>query len=97
MLPSQSPFVFCICSERRTKVIDDESDYYSSGSVWLSETERQKLKSQEDTERARKHASRRDARFVLDFAGLLDVLHIFCAILAITQVFFSYCLRTSDC
>ncbi|XP_034245904.1 activating signal cointegrator 1 [Thrips palmi] len=56
-------------SERRTKVIDDESDYYSSSSVWLSETERQKLKSQEDAERARKHASRRDARFTLDFAG----------------------------
>ncbi|KAJ1530934.1 hypothetical protein ONE63_005771 [Megalurothrips usitatus] len=56
-------------SERRTKVIDDESDYYSSSSVWLSEGERQKLKSQEDAERARKHASRKDARFTLDFAG----------------------------
>lgn len=63
--------VLCLSfeSERRTKVIDDESDYYSANSVWLSEAERQKLKSQEDAERARKHASRRDARFTLDFAG----------------------------
>lgn len=56
-------------SERRTKVIDDESDYYSTNSVWLSDAERKKLKSQEDAERARKHASRKDARFTLDFAG----------------------------
>lgn len=56
-------------SERRTKVIDDESDYYSSNSVWLSESEKIKLKSQEEAERARKHASRREARFTLDFAG----------------------------
>ncbi|KAK3924882.1 Activating signal cointegrator 1 [Frankliniella fusca] len=56
-------------SERRTKVIDDESDYYSSNSVWLSESERSKLRSQEEAERARKHASRREARFTLDFAG----------------------------
>ena len=58
-----------LCSERRTKVIDDDMDYYSIHSVWLSPKEKEVLKKRLETEQAKKHASRLDARFTLDFAG----------------------------
>lgn len=56
-------------SERRTTVIDDESDYFKSNSVWLSEVERKKLVSLEDELRGQKHASRMSKKVTLDFAG----------------------------
>ncbi|PSN34001.1 Activating signal cointegrator 1 [Blattella germanica] len=37
-------------SEKRTRVIDDESDYFTSNSVWLSKAERDKLKQKEEDE-----------------------------------------------
>lgn len=56
-------------SEKRTTVIDDESDYFKSNSVWLSETEKKKLVSLEDQLREQKHASRLSRKVTLDFAG----------------------------
>lgn len=56
-------------SERRTKVIDDESDYFTLNSVWLSKAEREKLQQRAEELQARRHASRLDRRVTLDFAG----------------------------
>ncbi|XP_067003782.2 activating signal cointegrator 1 [Anabrus simplex] len=56
-------------SEKRTKVIDDESDYFAINSVWLSKAEREKLKHREEEIQAKRHASRLDRKVTLDFAG----------------------------
>lgn len=55
--------------ERRTTVIDDESDYFKSNSVWLSQEEKKKLVALEDQLRGQKHASRLNRKVTLDFAG----------------------------
>ncbi|XP_011639868.1 activating signal cointegrator 1 [Pogonomyrmex barbatus] len=60
-------------SARRTKVIDDESDYYQSNSIWLSHEERKKLKKQEEEMQSRKHASRLDRKVAIDFMGRVVV------------------------
>lgn len=62
-----------IYSARRTKVIDDESDYYQSNSIWLSHEERKKLQKQEEEELTRKHASRLDRKVAIDFMGRVIV------------------------
>lgn len=56
-------------SERRTTVIDDESDYFKSNSVWLSEEEKKKLVTLEEQLRDQKHSSRLSRKVTLDFAG----------------------------
>ncbi|XP_020278553.1 activating signal cointegrator 1 [Pseudomyrmex gracilis] len=56
-------------SARRTKVIDDESDYYQSSNIWLSTGEREKLQKQEADRHAAKHASRLDRNIKIDFMG----------------------------
>lgn len=56
-------------SERRTTVIDDESDYFKANSVWLSDEERKKLKALETQLRENKHASRLSRKVTFDFAG----------------------------
>lgn len=56
-------------SEKRTTVIDDESDYFKTNSVWLSDAERSKLKKLEEEMNAKKHASRRSQKVTIDFAG----------------------------
>lgn len=61
------------CSERRTKVIDDESDYFTVNSVWLSKAEREKLQQCAEELQAKRHASRLDRRVTLDFAGECEV------------------------
>lgn len=58
-------------TQKRTRVIDDEGEYFSIGSVWLSPSEREKLEKKETADREKKHASRLQAKFTLDFAGLL--------------------------
>lgn len=62
-----------IYSARRTKVIDDESDYFQSNSIWLSHDERKKLQKQEEEILARKHASRLDRKVAIDFTGRVIV------------------------
>lgn len=54
---------------KRTAVIDDESDYFKSNSVWLSEEEKSKLSKLETELRDNKHASRLQKKVTLDFAG----------------------------
>lgn len=56
-------------SEKRTTVIDDESDYFTSNSVWLSDGERKKIKRLEAEFNERKHASRLSRKVTLDFGG----------------------------
>lgn len=57
-------------SVRRTQVLDDESDYFATDSnQWLSPNEREKLRKKEEELRELRHASRKDRRITLDFAG----------------------------
>ncbi|XP_034536828.1 activating signal cointegrator 1 isoform X2 [Notolabrus celidotus] len=57
-------------SVRRTQVLDDESDYFATESnQWLSPGEREKLKKKEEELRELRHASRKDRKITLDFAG----------------------------
>ncbi|XP_014239981.1 activating signal cointegrator 1 [Cimex lectularius] len=54
-------------SEQRTKVIDDESDYFSTNSVWLPKEMREELKRKEEELQALKHS--RAKHLILDFTG----------------------------
>ncbi|XP_038557726.1 activating signal cointegrator 1 isoform X3 [Micropterus salmoides] len=57
-------------SVRRTQVLDDESDYFATESnQWLSPGEREKLRKKEEELRQLRHASRKDRKITLDFAG----------------------------
>ncbi|XP_037937606.1 activating signal cointegrator 1 [Teleopsis dalmanni] len=56
-------------SEKRTTVIDDEMDYFEENSVWLSDAEREKLKSLQNNLQDKKHASRAQRKYKIDFAG----------------------------
>ncbi|ELT87196.1 hypothetical protein CAPTEDRAFT_221890 [Capitella teleta] len=57
-------------SAKRTKVLDDESDYFTTDSnAWLSDSEKAALQKREDELRAVRHASRLDKKFTFDFAG----------------------------
>lgn len=56
-------------SEKRTTVIDDESDYFRSNSVWLNDEERARMQRLQAELDAKKHASRLATRVTLDFTG----------------------------
>ncbi|KAK7486815.1 hypothetical protein BaRGS_00021962 [Batillaria attramentaria] len=57
-------------SVRRTQVIDDECDYFSTDSnQWLSKQDREALRKREEELRSARHGSRRDRKVTLDFAG----------------------------
>ena len=57
-------------SVRRTQVIDDESDYFSTDSnQWLSKTDREALRKREEELRSQRHSSRKERKITLDFAG----------------------------
>lgn len=57
-------------SVKRTQVLDDESDYFAADSnQWLSPGEREKLRRKEEELREIRHASRKDRKITLDFAG----------------------------
>ncbi|XP_043999281.1 activating signal cointegrator 1 isoform X2 [Gambusia affinis] len=57
-------------SVRRTQVLDDESDYFAAESnPWLSPDEREKMRKMEEDLRELRHASRKDRKITLDFAG----------------------------
>ncbi|KAJ8369458.1 hypothetical protein SKAU_G00094860 [Synaphobranchus kaupii] len=57
-------------SVRRTQVLDDESDYFSTDSnQWLSPGEREALRRREVELGELRHASRKDKIITLDFAG----------------------------
>ncbi|CAI9558431.1 unnamed protein product [Staurois parvus] len=57
-------------SVRRTHVIDDESDYFSTDSnQWLSMAEREALRKKEQELQELRHASRLSRKVTIDFAG----------------------------
>ncbi|KAJ7994677.1 hypothetical protein DPEC_G00251960 [Dallia pectoralis] len=57
-------------STRRTQVLDDESDYFATDSnQWLSPNEREQLRKKEEELRELRHASRKNRKITLDFAG----------------------------
>lgn len=56
-------------SERRTRVTDDDSDYFNANSVWLSSEERAKLDKYQRSLHEKKHASRLNKKMTFDFAG----------------------------
>merc|ERR1711997_16136 len=57
-------------SEKRTKVIDDESDYFSVDAYkWMTPEQKSKLKEKEKELREKRHGSRLDRKIDFDFAG----------------------------
>ncbi|XP_069480781.1 activating signal cointegrator 1 isoform X2 [Ambystoma mexicanum] len=57
-------------SARRTRVIDDESDYFATDSnQWLSKQEREALRKREKELQDIRHASRLSRKITFDFAG----------------------------
>jgi hypothetical protein len=54
-------------------VIDDESDYFTVNSVWLSKAEREKLQQRVEELQLRRHASQWNRTFTIDFAGDREV------------------------
>ena len=69
---NSSPFLPhpLISSATCTKVIDDESDYFSvDTNRWLSSDAREALRTKEDSLREQKYGSRRTKAVTLDIAG----------------------------
>ena len=59
-------------SEKRTKVIDDESDYFSVDAYkWMTPEQKSKLKEKEKEIREKRHGSRLDRKIDFDFAGAI--------------------------
>ncbi|CAN7992698.1 unnamed protein product [Ixodes hexagonus] len=56
-------------SERRTRVIDDNCDYYSSDNKWLTPEQREVVRRKEAELKAEQEASKRRHKVTLDFAG----------------------------
>uniref|UniRef100_A0A673GPN4 Thyroid hormone receptor interactor 4 n=1 Tax=Sinocyclocheilus rhinocerous TaxID=307959 RepID=A0A673GPN4_9TELE len=57
-------------SVKRTQVLDDESDYFATDSnQWLSPGEREALRKREEDLWELRHASHKDRKITLDFAG----------------------------
>ena len=61
-------------SAQRTKVIDDQADYFASESPWLSEEEKEVLRKKEQAYRDMKDRLRRKVKITIDFAGTLPYL-----------------------
>ncbi|XP_066952695.1 activating signal cointegrator 1 [Macrobrachium rosenbergii] len=55
-------------SEKRTKVYDDESDYFSTGSRWLSQEQKAKLEKREEELRKKKY-DRSNQKVTIDLLG----------------------------
>ena len=57
-------------SEHRTRVIDDESDYFNAdGNKWLNPKQRDALRAKEKQLRESRHGPKREIKVTLDFAG----------------------------
>jgi len=57
-------------SEKRTRIIDDESDYFAvDTNKWLTPQQREALQKKKEELHAEKHKSRLDRRITFDFAG----------------------------
>lgn len=55
-------------SEKRTKVYDDESDYFNTSSRWLSQEQKMKLEKREEEIRQKKY-DRRNQKVTIDLLG----------------------------
>lgn len=65
-------------SEQRTKVIDDESDYFSmQNDQWLTPQQRKALQKRAEEINNKRHGSRLDKKFTLDFAGLSSLYFLY--------------------
>ncbi|XP_025414221.1 activating signal cointegrator 1 isoform X2 [Sipha flava] len=56
-------------SAKRTTVIDDQMDYYSVNSGWLSSKQREQMHQKEEERQEKKHGSRKTKKITIDFAG----------------------------
>jgi len=56
-------------SAKRTTVIDDQMDYYSVNSGWLSSKQREQFQKKEDERQEKKHSLRKTKKITIDFAG----------------------------
>ncbi|KAL4121593.1 hypothetical protein QTP88_014078 [Uroleucon formosanum] len=56
-------------SAKRTNVIDDQMDYYSVNSGWLSSKQRKQLQKKEEERQEKKHGSKKTKKITIDFAG----------------------------
>jgi hypothetical protein len=56
-------------SVRRTKVIDDQADYFAVENPWLSEEEKAVLKERKQTYIDAKNRLKRKVKVTIDFAG----------------------------
>ncbi|XP_057300333.1 activating signal cointegrator 1-like [Hydractinia symbiolongicarpus] len=54
---------------KRTKVIDDEADYFTSDNRWMTKKQREALAKRDAELREKRFASRRHQKFTIDFAG----------------------------
>lgn len=61
-------YVVCF-STKRTKVIDDEADYFTSDNRWMTKKQRETLAKRDSELREKRFASRRHQKFTIDFAG----------------------------
>lgn len=60
---------FLLHSAKRTTIIDDQMDYYSADSGWLTSKQREQLKQKEEEQYEKKHGSRKTKKITIDFAG----------------------------
>lgn len=61
-----------VYSEHRTRVIDDESDYFNTdGNKWLTPKQREDLRAREKTLRDKRFGSKREMKVTLDFSGII--------------------------
>jgi len=51
-------------------VIDDQMDYYSVNSGWLSSKQREQLQKKEEKRQENKHGSRKTKKIIIDFSGI---------------------------
>jgi len=56
-------------SAQRTKVIDDQSDYFATESPWLSEEEKKVMKEKKAAYEEAKNRLKRKTKVTIDFAG----------------------------
>jgi hypothetical protein len=56
-------------SARRTRVIDDQSDYFASENPWLSEEEKAHIEKKQEAYREAKNRLTRRTKVTIDFAG----------------------------
>jgi len=63
--------MICDCgSEHRTRVIDDESDYFKSdANRWLDPKQKEMLRAREQELREKRHGPKKGIKVTLDFAG----------------------------